>query len=115
MRWRYASGSPTADRHDTLRLSAMVVLGPILTAAEGPNSAPARKLYEDGVEIARRRPVAERAKWFPIYWGWWFTGHGHGRRARRGGAERSQGRRGRRGATPGQALRLGGRLLSRAS
>jgi predicted ATPase len=64
----------SADRQDTLRLSAMVVLGPILTAVEGPNSAPARKLYEDGVEIARRRPVAERAKWFPIYWGWWFTG-----------------------------------------
>ena len=61
-------------RHDTLQLSAMVALGPILTASEGPNSAPARKLYEDGVAIARRRPVAERAKWFPIYWGWWFTG-----------------------------------------
>jgi predicted ATPase/class 3 adenylate cyclase len=61
------------DTRDALRLSAMVVLGPILTAVEGPNSAPARKLYEDGVVIARRRPVAERAKWFPIYWGWWFT------------------------------------------
>ncbi|WP_192258064.1 ATP-binding protein [Mesorhizobium silamurunense] len=61
------------DTRDALRLSAMVVLGPILTAVEGPNSAPARKLYEDGVMIARRRPVAERAKWFPIYWGWWFT------------------------------------------
>ncbi|ESW82806.1 hypothetical protein X770_26900 [Mesorhizobium sp. LSJC269B00] len=62
-----------ADRRDALRLSAMIVLGPILTAVEGPNSGPARKLYEDGVVIARRRPVAERAKWFPIYWGWWFT------------------------------------------
>ena len=30
----------------------MVALGPILTAVEGPNSAHARKLYEDGVEIA---------------------------------------------------------------
>ena len=58
---------------DILRLTAMAALGPILTAAEGPNSAPARKLYEDGVEIARRRPATERARWFPIYWGWWFT------------------------------------------
>ncbi|WP_164897530.1 AAA family ATPase [Mesorhizobium sp. M6A.T.Cr.TU.017.01.1.1] len=62
------------DKQDVLRLAAMMPLGPILTATEGPNSLPARKLYEDGVEIARRRPLAERAKWFPIYWGWWFTG-----------------------------------------
>ncbi|QND65814.1 AAA family ATPase [Mesorhizobium loti] len=62
------------DRRDALRLSAMVALGPILTAVEGPNSEHARKLYDDGVKIARRRPMAERAKWFPIYWGWWFTG-----------------------------------------
>jgi predicted ATPase/class 3 adenylate cyclase len=61
-------------RRDELQLSAMVALGPILTAAEGPNSTYARKLYEEGVEIARRRPSTERAKWFPIYWGWWFTG-----------------------------------------
>jgi predicted ATPase/class 3 adenylate cyclase len=61
-------------KQDALRLAAMMALGPILTAMEGPNSLPARKLYEDGVEIARRRPIAERAKWFPIYWGWWFTG-----------------------------------------
>jgi predicted ATPase len=60
-------------KNDSLRLTAMAALGPILTATEGPNSAPARKLYEDAVEIARRRPSAERAKWFPIYWGWWFT------------------------------------------
>lgn len=62
-----------ADRQDALRLSAMVVLGPILTALEGPNSEHARKLYDDGVRIARRRPITERARSFPIYWGWWFT------------------------------------------
>lgn len=60
-------------RQDVLRLSAMVALGPVLSALEGPNAAIVRTLYEDGVAIARRRPVAERAKWFPIYWGWWFT------------------------------------------
>jgi predicted ATPase len=61
-------------RQDTLRLSAMIALGPVLTSTEGPSSHPARKLYDDGVIIARRRPVAERAMWFPIFWGWWFTG-----------------------------------------
>lgn len=64
---------PDADRRDASMLTAMVALGPILTALEGPNSAHARTLYEDGVTIARRRPAGERAKWFPIYWGWWFT------------------------------------------
>ena len=63
-----------AGKRDALRLSAMVALGPILAATEGPRSALARKNYEDGVEIANRRPVAERASGFPIYWGWWYTG-----------------------------------------
>ncbi|PDQ19099.1 hypothetical protein CN311_21335 [Mesorhizobium sanjuanii] len=62
------------SRQDELQLSAVVALGPVLTAVEGPNSEYARKLYDEGVTIARRRPAAERAKWFPIYWGWWFTG-----------------------------------------
>ncbi|NGO52166.1 ATP-binding protein [Allomesorhizobium camelthorni] len=62
------------DKQETLRLSAMAALGPVLTSTEGPSSFPARKLYEDGVEIARKRPLAERARWFPLFWGWWFTG-----------------------------------------
>ena len=63
-----------SGRQDVLQLTAMAALGPVLTGTEGPNSPPARQLYDDGVEIARRRPMAERARWFPIYWGWWFTG-----------------------------------------
>lgn len=62
------------DRRDTLRLSGLAALGPVLTSAEGSGSPRAQKLYEDGIEIARRRPAAERASLFPIYWGWWFTG-----------------------------------------
>ncbi len=62
------------DSQDNARLAAMTALGPVLTSTEGPSSAPARKLYDDGIEIARRRPLEERATWFPIYWGWWFTG-----------------------------------------
>ncbi|MEI2298280.1 ATP-binding protein [Ensifer sp. MJa1] len=57
-----------------LQLSALISLGPILTGLIGLNSPPARKLYEDGVAIARRQPMEDQSKWFPIYWGWWLTG-----------------------------------------
>lgn len=59
---------------EPLQLSALTALGPILTGLVGLNSPPARKLYEDGVEIARRQPMEDQSKWFPIYWGWWLTG-----------------------------------------
>jgi predicted ATPase len=59
---------------DMLKLSAIVALGPVLTSTEGSGSQLARRLYEEGVEIARRRPASERAALFPVYWGWWFTG-----------------------------------------
>ncbi|MBB4237031.1 ATP-binding protein [Rhizobium esperanzae] len=59
---------------DELCLSVLMVLGPLLTATVGPNSAPARRLYEKGVEIARRQPKEDQPKWFPLYWGWWLTG-----------------------------------------
>jgi predicted ATPase/class 3 adenylate cyclase len=62
------------DRQDRARLSAITVLGPVLTSTEGPSSEPARKIYDDGIEIARGRPQDEKARWFPVYWGWWFTG-----------------------------------------
>lgn len=62
------------EARDRARLSATIVLGPVLTSTEGPSSAPARKIYDEGVEIARLRPMEERAQWFPVYWGWWFTG-----------------------------------------
>lgn len=68
-------GGVTGARHrEELQLRTMAALGPVLTTSEGPNSEPAQKLYEDGIEIARRRPLTERARWFPIFWGWWFTG-----------------------------------------
>jgi predicted ATPase len=56
------------------KLSAIAALGPVLTSTEGSASQRARKLYEEGVELARGRPASERAALFPIYWGWWFTG-----------------------------------------
>ncbi len=62
------------ERRDRAQLSVITSLGPVLTSTEGPNSEPARKIYDDGIAIARRRPVDEKAQWFPVYWGWWFTG-----------------------------------------
>lgn len=64
------------ERHaiEPLQLSALTSLGPILTGLVGLNSPPARKLYEDGVAIARRQPMEDQSRWFPIYWGWWLTG-----------------------------------------
>jgi predicted ATPase/class 3 adenylate cyclase len=63
-----------SDLRERLTLSALAALGPVLTSTEGSGSPRAQKLYDEGVEIARRRPPAERAALFPLYWGWWFTG-----------------------------------------
>ncbi len=57
---------------ESLQLSALIALGPVLIGMVGPEAA--RKVYEDGVAIARRQPLEEQSKWFPIYWGWWFIG-----------------------------------------
>lgn len=55
-------------------LSIISALGPVLTSLEGTASSRAQGLYERGVELCRPRPPGERARWFPIYWGWWYTG-----------------------------------------
>ncbi len=62
------------DDHDRLELAALAALGPVLTSTEGTKSPAACDLYERAVAIARRRPAHEQADWFPIYWGWWYTG-----------------------------------------
>ncbi len=67
-------GIDDRNQRDSLMLKTMSILGPVLTSSEGPGSEPAQRLYESGIDIARRRPASERAQWFPIYWGWWFTG-----------------------------------------
>jgi predicted ATPase/class 3 adenylate cyclase len=59
---------------DSLRLGALSALGPVLMTLEGSMSPRACAVYDQGVEIARRRPAQEQSKWFPLYWGWWFTG-----------------------------------------
>jgi predicted ATPase len=65
-------------------LSIYKALGPVLIALEGSASSQARNLYDEGVQLARRRPASEMSEWFPLYWGWWFTGpksQGYPRRA----------------------------------
>ncbi len=62
------------DERERLELSGLAALGPIITSTQGTKSAEACSLYERALEIARRRPPHEQAEWFPIYWGWWYTG-----------------------------------------
>ncbi len=66
--------APQDDKSERLELSALAALGPILTSTEGTKSPAACALYDRAVQIARRRPSHEQVAWFPIYWGWWYTG-----------------------------------------
>jgi predicted ATPase len=45
----------------------------VATALYGKGSPEACAIYDRGVDICRQRPVKERERWFPLYWGWWFT------------------------------------------
>jgi predicted ATPase/class 3 adenylate cyclase len=62
------------DEQERLELAVLAALGPVLTSTQGTKHPEACALYERAVEIARRRPASEQAGWFPIYWGWWYTG-----------------------------------------
>lgn len=68
------AGLASSATRDVLQLRVMSALGTVLVSTDGPRSEAARGLYDEGVALARKRPVAERARWFPLYWGWWFTG-----------------------------------------
>lgn len=66
------------DNREKLELSMLATLGPVLTSTIGTKSPEACRLYERAVRIARRRPASEKADWFPVYWGWWYTGSDFG-------------------------------------
>lgn len=72
--FRLLEAAEQGDERERLELAALAALGPILTSTQGTRSPEACRLYERAVEIARRRPIHEQAQWFPIYWGWWYTG-----------------------------------------
>jgi class 3 adenylate cyclase len=61
---------PGADR-DLIRLRAIALLGPLVTLLEGPRAA--APLYDQGQTLYFAMTPADRAPFFPILWGWWFT------------------------------------------
>ncbi|RDI60802.1 ATP-binding protein [Microvirga subterranea] len=58
---------------DELSLQLLAARGPIAIALFGKGSPEARAVYDQGVAICRRRGVEDRERWFPLYWGWWYT------------------------------------------
>lgn len=62
----------SGDANDLL-LRLLTVRGPVAAAHFGRGSEQARSIYERGVSLCAEREDEDRAKWFPLYWGWWFT------------------------------------------
>ncbi|MEM6665910.1 MAG: AAA family ATPase [Pseudomonadota bacterium] len=56
-----------------LELEAIGTLGPILTTVEGSGSPTASALYDRAVTLCRQSDRPDKANWFPLYFGWWFT------------------------------------------
>lgn len=61
---------PGAER-DLIRLRAIALLGPLVTLMDGPRAA--APLYEQGQAVYFAMSARDRAPFFPILWGWWFT------------------------------------------
>ncbi|MGB3389221.1 MAG: AAA family ATPase [Pseudaminobacter sp.] len=62
------------DARSRLQLDIIAAYGPLVISHAGPRDEQAKQLYARGVDIARQRPAAERVDWFPVFWGWWYTG-----------------------------------------
>jgi len=58
---------------DELALQLLATRGPTAITIFGKGSQEARTTYEQGVELCRQRGIEDRERWFPLYWGWWFT------------------------------------------
>lgn len=58
---------------DDLLLRLLAVRGPVAAALFGRGEERVRSIYERGVSLCAEREDLDRAKWFPLYWGWWFT------------------------------------------
>jgi class 3 adenylate cyclase/predicted ATPase len=61
------------DVADDLRLRLLTVRGPVAASVFGRGGEEARSIYEQGVRLCTGRGDRDRAEWFPLYWGWWFT------------------------------------------
>jgi predicted ATPase/class 3 adenylate cyclase len=69
----YLTSSSSAPEVDELTLQLLAARGPIAIEMFGKGSTDACAIYEKGVAICRERGVQDRERWFPLYWGWWFT------------------------------------------
>lgn len=56
---------------DLIQLRAITLLGPLVTMLKGPRKA--APLYERGQALYFALPEGQRAAFFPVLWGWWFT------------------------------------------
>jgi len=58
---------------DDMHLRLLTVRGPVAAALFGRGGERTRSIYERGVSLCADRKDQDRAKWFPLYWGWWYT------------------------------------------
>lgn len=58
--------------HD-LQLDLLSARGPVAAALFGRGSPQASAVYDQGVALCGTSAAQDRARWFPLYWGWWFT------------------------------------------
>ncbi len=68
---KLAEGLAEGPERDLLQLRATALLGPLVTLLSGHREA--GPLYEAGQALYFKLPQAQRAPFFPVLWGWWFT------------------------------------------
>jgi predicted ATPase len=63
------------SRESTFELSLrlLCVRGVITSILHGAGSPLTRNIYDKAIAICRASEVKTREKWFPLYWGYWFT------------------------------------------
>lgn len=63
----------TPEMTRELRLELLAARGPVAAALFGRGSPQASAVYDEGVALCTASDLQDRAQWFPLYWGWWFT------------------------------------------
>ncbi|GAB4065203.1 AAA family ATPase [Ancylobacter sonchi] len=61
------------DAAQDLQLELLSARGPVAAALFGRGSPQAGAVYDQGVALCGTSAAQDRARWFPLYWGWWFT------------------------------------------
>lgn len=57
-----------------LQLSIIAALGPLMSSQFGPRDVRSSAIYNRGVGLARQLPPQDRARYYAVFWGWWYTG-----------------------------------------